>query len=34
MSEAEKFMKANVEALTSEETTYLKGRWRTVGCED
>ena len=32
MSEAEKFMIANVEALTSEETTYLKGRWRTVGC--
>ena len=22
----------NVEALTSGETAYLKGRWRTVGC--
>ena len=33
MSEAKKSMIANVEALTSEETTYLKGRWRTVGCK-
>ena len=32
MSEAERFMQANVEALTSGESAYLKGRWRTVGC--
>ena len=32
MSEAEKFMKVNIEALTSNQTEFLKGRWRTVGC--
>lgn len=32
MSEDERFMLQNVEAITENESSNIDGRWRTVGC--